>query len=654
MRTFIHKQKPAQHTRTVRPSPHSRLSSSQSQAVRSILHLQRATGKQSVQVQPKLKVNRQGDIYEQEADRVAEHVMRMPDSTVQRQAEEEKQIRSRPLASTITPLIQRQPEPEEEEEVLESVPTRDAGELGDQEELTPPLESLPTRDAGELGDEEELTPPLESVPTWDEVETEQEEEEEPIQTKSNINTAPQVTAGIAHDINSLKGTGKPLTASERAFFEPRFGVDFGNVRVHTNERAARTAQHINARAFTLGHDIVFGAGQYSPASYSGKSLLAHELTHVVQQNGRRSFGPHSEGLKRHGLVQGEVFSHRPDNPGDSRIIRLNFIQKKNQSTQARRMPVIARAPNESIQRKLTDEQLARAHQPGTLACIVLCYLGIPSNLWRKIVVKVLTVASESFELAYGQAKGRQAYRRWQLAFKPYNVLSIGKIALEIAVLGKIAWGTVPVPSRLRKAVLKLFLSTGVRAVTLTTAMKIVSKLALYIEIAWIAGCTGYCALTKYMREMYKGIKIAAGIIRRLTAVSRGVTWVGQQYARGIAQLFIQLKLTVNSHNWGSGGILPLLLGKTIYKHLSPGDPDRFFSLVGQPLNRLKLPASVYRALPMLLGGRISTRSALRMTPIKLAKTLASLGIIWFRKDPRREAARMMKRARVRIVRPGGS
>src|SRR6185503_3554264 len=70
----------------------------------------------------------------------------------------------------------------------------------------------------------------------------------------------------------------------RAFFEPRFGANFSQVRVHTDTQAARTASSINAKAFTIGRDIAFAAGQYAPHSGEGQRLLAHELTHVVQQS----------------------------------------------------------------------------------------------------------------------------------------------------------------------------------------------------------------------------------------------------------------------------------------------------------------------------------------------------------------------------------
>ena len=67
--------------------------------------------------------------------------------------------------------------------------------------------------------------------------------------------------------------------------EPRFGYDFSDVHVHMNERAAESAQAVNALAYTVGDDIVFGRGQYAPFSSGGQKLLAHELAHVVQQGG---------------------------------------------------------------------------------------------------------------------------------------------------------------------------------------------------------------------------------------------------------------------------------------------------------------------------------------------------------------------------------
>jgi hypothetical protein len=99
--------------------------------------------------------------------------------------------------------------------------------------------------------------------------------------------AGQVSTPVAASIHNMQGGGAPLPAAIRAFFEPRFGVDFSQVRLHTDSLAADTAKSINAKAFTVGRDIAFSAGQYAPESSAGQHLLAHELTHVVQQQGEQ-------------------------------------------------------------------------------------------------------------------------------------------------------------------------------------------------------------------------------------------------------------------------------------------------------------------------------------------------------------------------------
>jgi hypothetical protein len=86
---------------------------------------------------------------------------------------------------------------------------------------------------------------------------------------------------IVHDV--LRSPGAPLDAETRAFMEPRFSHDFSRVRVHTDSRAAESARAVGALAYTVGRNVVFGAGQYTPTTGSGRRLLAHELTHVVQQ-----------------------------------------------------------------------------------------------------------------------------------------------------------------------------------------------------------------------------------------------------------------------------------------------------------------------------------------------------------------------------------
>jgi hypothetical protein len=104
--------------------------------------------------------------------------------------------------------------------------------------------------------------------------------EKEMQRKS-LSSGPAVAPPIVHEV--LGAPGQALPRATRSLFEPRFGHDFSKVRIHADDQAAQSAQAVNALAYTVGHHVVFGLGQFQPATLPGKQLLAHELAHVVQQ-----------------------------------------------------------------------------------------------------------------------------------------------------------------------------------------------------------------------------------------------------------------------------------------------------------------------------------------------------------------------------------
>jgi len=188
-------------------------------------------------IQAKLTIGQPNDVYEQEADRVAEQVMSMSSAatpTVQRQAEEEEteEIQTKPLAETITPLVQRQADLEEDEPI--------------------------------------------------QAKCENCEAEEPIQRFAD-GTA-QAQPDLENRLNASQGGGSALPDDVRSFMEPRFGADFSQVRVHTGSEAVQMNRDLNAQAFTHKQDVYFGAGK-TPGN---NTLTAHELTHVVQQTSNPS------------------------------------------------------------------------------------------------------------------------------------------------------------------------------------------------------------------------------------------------------------------------------------------------------------------------------------------------------------------------------
>jgi hypothetical protein len=361
---------------------------------------QRLTGEQRPLVQAKLTVNRPGDRYEQEADRIADQVMRMPVPAVQRamlpeeekEDEEDESLQMKPLSAQITPLVQRETIPEEEEEEASQRQVLPEAEAEDEDHARAYIGPREVAFPGEPKEPASLSPRnwepdaetlnrwrlealmqgkrLEHMQPWELAREEFDRFLESIAVKWGVNPSllkkavrsvlkglgkkamnaaikaiapePKVQDGLKKDLDGLwrerrrleekmdvgraklealqrqpekdedkeelsqptgptapsispsadatiqgvrQDGGKPLDLATRTLMETRFGHDFGQVRVHTDTRAVAAAHAVRAMAFTIGRDVIFGAAQYAPTTLEGQRLLAHELAHVVQQEG---------------------------------------------------------------------------------------------------------------------------------------------------------------------------------------------------------------------------------------------------------------------------------------------------------------------------------------------------------------------------------
>jgi hypothetical protein len=279
MCTFADKTKVTQQTKSPKATVPAWSCLGHNHEVNSILHLQRTIGNQAVQrllqsnaeegntklpgkalphlghdfaripvypskvgsLQTKLAINKPGDVYEQEADRVAEQVMRM----------------EQPAAvSPAAEILQRKCS------VCEDEANAVSRSLSDGKK--PRIQGLANCQGG---------------------------------------------GEVASDFTSRLGAGAPLYAASRSFFEPRFGHGFSRVRVHTDARSAESAREVDALSYTVGEHIVFAPGQYAPRTHAGDRLLAHELTHTIQDVA-------SPGVLRRQLTGGkkQEAPHKHDKP----------------------------------------------------------------------------------------------------------------------------------------------------------------------------------------------------------------------------------------------------------------------------------------------------------------------------------------------------
>ncbi len=198
-------------------------------------------------IQTKLAVSQPGDIYEQEADQVAEQVTQMAEPTLQR------------TCASCTVGGSTCPECAEEKERLVQRKTEGASDS-----------------SGSVAD------------------------------------------NFLHDL----GPGQPLNPATRTFFEPRFGHDFSQVRVHADTRAAESARAVNALAYTIGRDLVFSQGQYAPETSAGQKLLAHELTHVIQQREAGMDTVQRQNIGREDAPEFGELQPEPHCPGRTQLGRI--------------------------------------------------------------------------------------------------------------------------------------------------------------------------------------------------------------------------------------------------------------------------------------------------------------------------------------------
>jgi len=188
-----------------------------------LFELQQTVGNRAIGslIQPKLKISRPNDPLEKEADRIADEVMRMPTPAQD--------------ANATNPLVRRR------------------------------VQRLCVKCEKELQHQSE------------------DEKGNLVQAKCGNAPTPGITPEIENYANNLNSRGTSLPHSVRSFMEPRFGVDFSDVRLHTDAEAVKSAKDLNAQAYTVGKHVVFAPGCYAPHTSQGRQLMAHELTHVIQQ-----------------------------------------------------------------------------------------------------------------------------------------------------------------------------------------------------------------------------------------------------------------------------------------------------------------------------------------------------------------------------------
>ncbi|GAB2708111.1 eCIS core domain-containing protein [Aliiglaciecola aliphaticivorans] len=421
-------------------------------------------------------------------------------------------------------------------------------------------------------------------------------------------------------VNSLNGKGSPLSTAENRFFSSRFNHSFEGVRLHTNSEANQAAKGIQAKAFTYGNHIVFNQGAYRAHHPNSMHLLAHELTHVVQQGG----------------ANGVVSKKSDDASG--------WIQRTPEGD-------------------LTPEQVGQ--DPGLLLCFILCELGVPPSIWRDLTGLLLQAVWEEYKATYSQAQASVAFRRFELAFQTYTPLKIVQLLLTFIVHGKIGLVAVRAASAeaIRARLRAMLISRGASSTAIIGAEQIARKVVIVIEVAIAAGCAVYCGSLALGRAIVELTQAAAeGIIAFAEGLEAAGEIVGSIVGGIATEIFVRPILTslamADVFNWDVNGLPSstradtVVMGLYLSSQLNGEDMDTLLTQLAKPINQY--PDDFQHLISSTFAEIVTERQTLneeplpytaqeilQLTPIAFIRLLNERAYLLFDQDPNDIADRMI-------------
>ncbi|WP_228012055.1 eCIS core domain-containing protein [Flavobacterium hungaricum] len=281
-------------------------------------------------VQKKLTTGTVGDRYEKEADNVADKVVNKPKTGGLLSTKREETVQQKPLSETISKVqkqdlaqekslpkrdkeedkkVQKKSDKEEDKKVqkkAEKEEDKKVQKKSDKEEdkkvqkkaekeedkkvqkKSDKEEDKKVQKKAEKEEDKKVQKKCADCEGEDKQVQKKEDKEEEKTVQAKLNESNSVNEGVESDLNSSKGSGNGMDATTKQEMEAGFGADFSNVNIHTDSKAVQMSEQLGAQAFTHGNDVYFNKGKYNPDSKEGKHLLAHELTHTIQQTGTKT------------------------------------------------------------------------------------------------------------------------------------------------------------------------------------------------------------------------------------------------------------------------------------------------------------------------------------------------------------------------------
>jgi hypothetical protein len=297
---------------------------------------------------------------------------------------------------------------------------------------------------------------------------------------------------------------------------------------------------------------------------------------------------------------------------------------------------------------------SRSEDPNFLLCVALTYLGVPPGLWRTVVNAMLEALSAEYRACHGEARGAKEFEMWRRAFQTWDAFN--KFKAIIAFLGESRVGPLIVKSAaaraLRERALAALARAGISALRITGASQIIRKVNIYLELAWLTGCAGYCGGIAYVNAITDFSIIA------LQAVVDFVQGVGQVMTSLVTTVIVRPVLVARAmmdpSNWdttpiGSDALALRLLGESLWSKLQPDDADAFLANLIKPMSEFGFPASALEVIATAMTNTVNARggiqAAVTFTPqvllglnaISFVQFLKEWGVLKFIRDPEQVA-----------------
>jgi len=422
--------------------------------------------------------------------------------------------------------------------------------------------------------------------------------------------------------------------------EERFGQSFADVRVHADADAARLSRGLGARAFTIGQDIAFGGGQFQPGTARGDRLIAHELAHTLQQRGG-SGGVMTKGQRHDAHEQA----------ADQAAVLAVGAGLPVRDLGARLLSGGGAPPSLQL---APDDVDTRIDDPNFLLCTLLCYIGLPTPLWKHLIDLFLQAVWEEYRAnAQSEEAAKRQYAAYHIGFKGYSFFNIIKLVLVFMMEGKI--GLVPVKAAAAKALQRTLLAQavklGAKVATLEIASQAVRKIALFIEGMIIATCAGYCGAEAYAKAM---VEFGTALAEGLSTTAQILAGVGNlvQTITGnlIARPILYARATVDPTNWDTS-LMPTptnadfrAVGNYLWSKLDTQNLENFLANVNKPMKSYQVPASLVTVLASGLQKAVNARKGYEtmvftadliggMPLLHFVQFLNEWGLLKFKKDP---------------------